>query len=47
MKKYKVEQKGKRTHGHGNSVAMAEGRGIRELNDNGKNTIKKFKKWRL
>ena len=36
-----IEQKGKRTHGHGQQCGDCWGEGgIRGLNDNGKNTIK-------
>ena len=40
-----IEQKGKRTHGHGQQCGDCWGEGsIMELNSNGKNTIKiKFK----
>ena len=40
-----IEQEGKRTHGHGQQCGDCWGEGvIRELNDNGKNTMKiKFK----
>ena len=39
-----IEQKGKGTHGHDNSVVIAGvGGHIRELNGNGKNTIKSLK----
>ena len=31
-----IEQKGKRTHGHGDSVVIVRGRGIKGLNGNGK-----------
>ena len=34
-----IEQRGKRTHGHGHSVVIMGGGGIRGPNDNGKNTI--------
>ena len=33
-----IEQKGKRTHGHGQQCDDYRGRGHRGLNDNGKNT---------
>ena len=44
-----IEQKGKRTHGHGQQCGDCWGQGgIRGLNGNGKNTIKiKFLKKRL
>ena len=35
-----IEQKGKRTHGHGQQCGDCGGRGISRLNGNGKNTIK-------
>ena len=40
-----IEQKGKRTHGHGQQCGDYRGQGIKELHGNGKNTI--FFKFRI